>query len=90
MQPCSYHIDAGYSLNGESGLSQPYFLHMINGAIGVSGWKNWDDAASLLARMRSRPAAPDDLEAGCLSQVNTIGTARHEQNRRKSALLVTE
>jgi hypothetical protein len=49
MQPCSYHVDTSYALNGESGLSRPYFLHMINGALGASGWKNWDDAASLLA-----------------------------------------
>lgn len=79
--PCSYHIDTSYSFNGESGLSRPYFLHMINGAIGASGWKNWDDAASLLARMKSRSAAPDDFGSGCLPQVNALGSSTQEEVR---------
>jgi hypothetical protein len=48
LQPCSYNVDTSYSLKVDSGLSRPNFLHMINGAIGASGWKNWEDAASLL------------------------------------------
>jgi hypothetical protein len=80
MQPCSFRIDTTYSLNGEPGLSRPYFLHMINWSVGASGWKNWDDAASLLARMKSRTAASDDFGAGCLPQVNTCESARQEED----------
>jgi hypothetical protein len=66
--PPGYTIDASYSLSGDSGLSRPYFLHMINGAIGASGWKNWDDAASLVARMKSCTTAQVGSASGCRTE----------------------
>jgi hypothetical protein len=60
LQPRGYHVNSSYSLNGEPGLSRPSFLHMINGAIGATGWKNWDDAASLLDRTKASMSAPDN------------------------------
>jgi hypothetical protein len=46
--PSAYRVDSSYSLKGESGLARPVLLHMINGAVGAAGWKNWDDAAHVL------------------------------------------
>jgi hypothetical protein len=51
-----YPVDTSYELDG---ADSPAFLHFINGGAGVRGWKNWDDAAALLARRAPalRPAA---------------------------------
>jgi len=62
IQPGSFHINTSYSLDGESSISRPCFLHMINGAIGASGWKNWDDVASLLVRMKACGTAPQNVD----------------------------
>ena len=45
-----YHVDRGYSLELDSNLPRPHFLHLINGSMGARGWKNWDDAEALLER----------------------------------------
>ena len=41
-----YRIDTGYRFGDGS---SPAFLHFINGGVGAQGWKNWDDAESLLS-----------------------------------------
>lgn len=53
--PAAYRVDSSYSLTGEPGLARPVFLHLINGAVGAAGWKNWDDAVDLLGKSRKRP-----------------------------------
>jgi hypothetical protein len=50
--PASYTVDRTYSLKGGSGLAHPVLLHMINGAPGTVGWKNWDDAVELLSEAK--------------------------------------
>jgi hypothetical protein len=47
LSVADYRIDTGYGLDDEP---PPAFLHFINGGVGVRGWKNWDDAESLLSR----------------------------------------
>jgi hypothetical protein len=55
LGPASFCVDTGYSLAECGDLPYPWFLHMINGSVGAAGWKNWDDAAALLARMQRAP-----------------------------------
>ena len=50
----SYALRNGTS-NGTA-KPHPAFLHFINGGVGKRGWKNWDDAESLLDAKVSRPA----------------------------------
>lgn len=44
----NYYIDRGYSLDRNSELPRPHFLHFINGSMGARGWRNWGEAEALL------------------------------------------
>jgi hypothetical protein len=48
LSVADYYVDRGYSLDAGSDLARPQFLHFINGSIGARGWRNWDEAESLL------------------------------------------
>jgi hypothetical protein len=47
-----YHVDDTYSLQPGAARPQPRLLHFINSTMGARGWKNWDDAESLLTGSR--------------------------------------
>jgi hypothetical protein len=51
--PAEWSIDDSYSLRpGQK--PNPFFIHFINGGVGRSGWKNWDD----LERFQQESGAP--------------------------------
>jgi len=54
--PAAWEADTSYSLDHTPGLPRPCFLHFINGGIGTTGWKNWDDA---VARLSAGPCTAD-------------------------------
>ena len=53
LKPADYHVDRSYSLDPRSSSPHPYFLHFINRGLGARGWKNWDDAESLIQNSTS-------------------------------------
>ena len=60
--------NATYALRPGTDLPRPALLHFINGGFGRKGWKNWDDAMSLL----EEPAAGGRnlMPAGPLTEDN--------------------
>jgi hypothetical protein len=58
LGPASFCVDTSYALSECEDLPYPWLLHMINGSVGAAGWKNWDDAAALLARIQRAPEVP--------------------------------
>lgn len=53
----AYRIDSTYSLPGNGSPPHPFLLHLINGGVGATGWKNWDDAVAHLAAVRANCGA---------------------------------
>jgi hypothetical protein len=45
--PGEWSVDSSYSLNNKSGKVHPFFVHLINGGVGRTGWGNWDDIERL-------------------------------------------
>lgn len=43
-----FHVRNDYSLRRESEQPQPLFIHFINGGVGQTGWRHWDEVAALL------------------------------------------
>ncbi|HYM00533.1 MAG TPA: hypothetical protein VEZ90_16380 [Blastocatellia bacterium] len=60
-----YSINREYSLEKDSALPRPHFLHFINGSVGRRGWKNWDDAEAML---RSSAAVPQRIAPRTISR----------------------
>jgi len=56
MRPPSYFVDTTYSLTPNGSVPHPHFVHFVNGSVGASGWKNWDDAATLLLHLKTASA----------------------------------
>ena len=55
LAPSRLVVDTSYSLTAR-GNRKPAFLHFVNGAAGIAGWKNWDDVTALLGSNGSPPA----------------------------------
>lgn len=39
-----------YSVTGEHNLLSPRLIHFVNGGVGQTGWKNWDDVQALIGQ----------------------------------------
>jgi hypothetical protein len=48
LAPEEFDIDDTYSLDDKGDKPRPRFLHLIHGAVGKNGWKNWDQAVALV------------------------------------------
>jgi hypothetical protein len=45
-----YTVRSDYQLHPQNGKPAPAFLHFINGGMGRTGWRNWDDIAAYHAQ----------------------------------------
>jgi len=45
--PAQFQVSENYSLDGKDGRPKPFFLHFVNGGVGQSGWRNWDEVSRL-------------------------------------------
>lgn len=43
-----FHLRNDYSLRTEQGFHRPRFIHFINGGVGQTGWRHWDEVQALL------------------------------------------
>jgi len=44
-----FHVRHDFSVNGTSSEVRPSLIHFINGGVGQTGWRHWDDVQRLLA-----------------------------------------
>ena len=48
LAPQEYAVNDEYSLQEGGPKPRPALLHLINGGVGKTGWKNWDDLARVM------------------------------------------
>jgi hypothetical protein len=49
-----FHVRDDYAIPARADLPAPALIHFINGGVGQTGWKHWDEVAALLPRKAGR------------------------------------